>query len=402
MLLILAGCTITQMLFPSQKVSANTTGQILVRYAANCPLAGQTANYGNDANAASKDTIPQEWWPASLLGVSTIPYSALQTASVMIRSRILTEDLYYPDPGGYDYTSFNLDTRGGVNSSWTQSNYPSCNTAVINTVAGSANAYGNASNYQSNSAANSTSAYHIVNIYGETNVIVTFHAGQNNVQWRSTQCSEQSDDWKACSISALAAELSSGNKWARRLNQEPSDRIRFEAEAFFDRNATTTHAWLCQNDPSHWGYQNKCYMRASPNNGISYGSNEGYISNSPRMNYWVAFPETAGTTWYVWARGKGCGPSNDSIHVGLWEQRTFTSEDITGWDSCSAGTNGFVWKRVRVDGSSAYIVAATDNSNGAFKRLNLWMREDGMRVDRVILARNVFYDPTSDTWANGY
>lgn len=401
MILILAGCLATQLVLLSDRVSANTTNQVIVRYADNCPLGGQTANYGTDVNAATKDTIPLEWWPASQLGVSSIPYSALQTAAVMIRSRIIAENLYYPD-ATFDYTSFNLDTRGSVNSTWNKTEYPDCAIATMDTVATAGNAYGNASSYQSNNAANSTSAYHIVNINSQANILVTFHAGANNVQWRATQCAEQSDDWKFCSINALAAELLPNNKWARRLNQEPSDKIRFETEAFFDRNASVTHAWLCQTDPDHWGYKNKCYMRSSPNNGIGYASNEGYITNSPRMNYWVAFPQTAGTTWYVWARGKGCGPSNDSIHIGLWEQRTFTAEDMTGWDSCTAGTNGFIWKRVRVDGSSAYITAATDNNNGAFKRLNLWMREDGMRVDRVILAQNAGYDPTNDAWANGY
>lgn len=389
-----------QLLFlPVKSATENTTGQVIIRYADGCPLAPNTANYGNDVNTPTKDTIPLEWYPANLLGVSAIPYSALQTAAVIIRSRIIAENLYYPD-GGFDYTSFNLDTRGSVNPTWTKANYPSCNSATMNTVVTAGNAYGNASNYQSNNAANSTSSNHIVNVNGVANVIVTFHAGQNYVQWRSTQCAEQSDDWKFCAINSLAAELQPDNRWARRLNTEPTDKIRFEAEAFFDRNQTAVFGWYCQT--SDTGYKNKCYMRASPNNGLGYASNEGYTTYSPRMNYWVAFPQTGGTTWYVWVRGRGCGYNNDSIHVGLWEQQTPTAEDMTGWDTCSSGVNGYVWKRIRVNSSNAYIVAATDNTNGAFKRLNVWMREDGMRVDRVILAQNASYDPTNDAWANGY
>ena len=34
--------------------------------------------------------------------------------------------------------------------------------------------------------------------------------------------------------------------------------------------------------------------------------------------------------------------------------------------------------------------------------INIWMREDGMRIDRVLLTRQVGYNPTGNIRCGGY
>ena len=107
------------------------------------------------------------------------------------------------------------------------------------------------------------------------------------------------------------------------------------------------------------------------------------------MKYKVAFPVANGPTlWYIWVRGLGCSYNNDSVHIGLNNQPVASAEDMSGWNSC-----GWTWQSVRMNLSRPYVTPNFYTRNSAFHTLNLWMREDGMRVDKIILTTDPNYLP---------
>lgn len=330
-------------------------------------------NYSN-VDEAITDTIPGEWWPPASLG-GTITFSGLKAAAVMIRSRILFHQST-PINSAYNYTTANVDWQGGFTEP-----------AGCNTPGYTMNTTWNArrhsrSDYDSNNATYQTGNVYIVNI-NSTVEMVGFYPP---IQKESTICAEQSDDWKFCAVSALGNDVSrSNNRFARRLNVTPPNWIEFQAEAFYERVGRSSHYWWCRTDNPNWS--GKCYMRAEPNSGASYGSGVDYPNLSPEMRYRVAFPESDGIKkWYVWILGQGCAVTDDSLHVGLNGLRlnggvNGIAENMTGWSACT-----FAWKSVMETGGRPYIKPNYNDTNSAFQTLNIWMKEDGMRIDRVILT----------------
>ena len=123
-------------------------------------------------------------------------------------------------------------------------------------------------------------------------------------------------------------------------------------------------------------------MEATPNNGTN--NNTGYISNSPRLDYLVNFTQTG--THYVWIRARGPASTDDSVHVGLNGAGPSSSDRITGW-----GSGGFTWSDETMDDVRATINVAAPGE----QTLNLWMREDGTQVDKIVLTTDSSLVPTS-------
>ena len=119
---------------------------------------------------------------------------------------------------------------------------------------------------------------------------------------------------------------------------------------------------------------------ANPNTGVN--NDTGYVTNSPRLDYKINFVKTG--VHQVWIRGIGATGADDSIHAGLDGAAVATSDRIS-----SFGTT-WTWSRDTMDG-----VAATINvTTAGIHTLNLWMREDGFVVDKVVLSTNAAYVPS--------
>jgi hypothetical protein len=108
----------------------------------------------------------------------------------------------------------------------------------------------------------------------------------------------------------------------------------------------------------------------------------GYAANSPRLDFKINFVKTG--THHVWVRGIGTNGSNDSCHVGLDGVETPSADAIS-----SFGT-GWTWSRATMDGASATINVATPGVH----TVNIWMREDGFIVDKLLITVNVNYAPS--------
>jgi hypothetical protein len=85
----------------------------------------------------------------------------------------------------------------------------------------------------------------------------------------------------------------------------------------------------------------------------------------------------------VWLRGIGASGNDDSLHVGLNGVALASSDRITGF-----GAN-WTWRNATTDGPAATI----DIPSPGMHTLNVWMREDGVIVDKLVLTRDSGYAP---------
>lgn len=123
-------------------------------------------------------------------------------------------------------------------------------------------------------------------------------------------------------------------------------------------------------------------MEAMPNNGGNIAAG----ATSPELQFTVNFSSTG--THYVWIRGHASANTDDSIHAGIdggsAVKMTLSQTNAWQWSNAIQGAAG----------AASFNVASTGNHT-----VNLWMREDGFRVDRVVLTTNAaFAARTGNVW----
>lgn len=112
--------------------------------------------------------------------------------------------------------------------------------------------------------------------------------------------------------------------------------------------------------------------------------NTGYAATSPRLDYQVSFVKTG--THYVWIRGWGNGGGDDSCHTGLDGEEIDTCDRMQGWNL------DYAWSNSTMDGPrSTFEVTSV-----GIHTFNIWMREDGLIIDKIILTSNPDYVPADD------
>ncbi len=127
-------------------------------------------------------------------------------------------------------------------------------------------------------------------------------------------------------------------------------------------------AWLEATAAS--GYSGAGYMVSSPNNQVNLRDS----LDGPRLDFDVQF-STVGT-WYVWVRIFGDHGTNDSVHAGLNGQAA-----TLGGLGMSDASGSWTWVGATDQARVKVEVAAAGTHT-----VNIWMREDGVAVDKVILT----------------
>ncbi len=125
-------------------------------------------------------------------------------------------------------------------------------------------------------------------------------------------------------------------------------------------------------------------MQAQPNNNNSNHNSPGYSTSSCRLDYNVNFVKTG--TYYIWIQGCGATGNDDSCHAGLDGLEITTCDTLSGWNA------KYVWSNTSSDGPRSTFEVSTVGVH----TLNIYMREDGFIVDRVLLTTNAGYTPTGD------
>jgi hypothetical protein len=100
------------------------------------------------------------------------------------------------------------------------------------------------------------------------------------------------------------------------------------------------------------------------------------------MQYFVNFKKPG--TYYVWVRAHVDSGTSDSIHVGRDGQMLSSADRIS-----SPTFGSWVWVRSTLDGTGARL----NISSPGLHTIHVWMREDGFRLDRILLTTSSSYVP---------
>ncbi|HET6282176.1 MAG TPA: galactose oxidase-like domain-containing protein, partial [Polyangia bacterium] len=153
--------------------------------------------------------------------------------------------------------------------------------------------------------------------------------------------------------------------------------LSIEVERFHDNVAQGGHSW---NRTATAGASGTGAQQSLPNNGGQV--NTGYSTASPRMDFWVNFTKTG--IHHVWARGQAATGSDDSYHFGL-----DGAEDPNADRIHSFGTT-WTWKKTTMDN----VDATVNVTSTGLHRVSVWMREDGLILDKLVLTVNAAFVPT--------
>jgi hypothetical protein len=159
---------------------------------------------------------------------------------------------------------------------------------------------------------------------------------------------------------------------------EDSDGIvSIEAENYAINNPQGGHQWTLVTSPG--GYSGTGAMEATPDSGTNQDT--GYAANSPRLDFLVNFVKTG--THYVWVRGYAVDSSADSCHAGLDGQEISTCDRLNNFSPL------YAWHKGTSDGPDANFNVST----AGIHTFNIWMREDGFVIDKIVLTSNIAYTP---------
>lgn len=161
---------------------------------------------------------------------------------------------------------------------------------------------------------------------------------------------------------------------------ESDGQVTIEAEHFDTTIARNGHSWVSR-DPG--GAVNGS-VRPEPVTLTNIDTD--YATTSPELQYVVHFSTTG--TYYVWVRAYAEGGDSDSWHVGLDSQPVSTADRMTMGPQFSRWR--WINKTMDVEPATLQIDSA------GLRVVNVWMREDGVYLDRLVLTTDAAYTPTGD------
>jgi hypothetical protein len=159
--------------------------------------------------------------------------------------------------------------------------------------------------------------------------------------------------------------------------QEVGGQVVMEAEHFAGRTERSNRSWLTQTGLA--GYDGSGYMSALPDTDLQFTTS--YTTTSPELQYTINFTNTG--VYTVWLRGHSPNGAGDSIYVGLDNQPAVV---LTG-----LAPQAWSWATKRTsEPGGAMTITVTEPG---LHILRIWQREDGLRLDRIVLTTDDGYNP---------
>jgi poly(beta-D-mannuronate) lyase len=162
---------------------------------------------------------------------------------------------------------------------------------------------------------------------------------------------------------------------ALQVFQESGGLVSMEAEHASARISALSRDWL---DIASSTASGGTAIQASPDSG-TYSN----TTDSPRAACQVNFTQTG--VYYLWVRLTGPSSSSDSVHAGYKSVMLTTS---TGGGLTSGSAPGYVWDNT--EGANRITFNVT---SPGIHSVDLWMREDGIIVDKLIATQDSAYIP---------
>jgi len=185
-----------------------------------------------------------------------------------------------------------------------------------------------------------------------------------------TACSVGSCDLGYCLAATHFVQATGGNEL-----------VSIEAEHHDRRIPVGGHAWVQAGDGQASGGQ---AMRAEPVSGVVI--NLPWQDYSPRLDFKVRFNRSG--SHVVWIRGLAVDAGQNSFTIGL------DGVPATPYPGVEFAAGAWNWSdQAQGTASSSVTIDVTAGDH----ILNLWMREDGAAIDKIVLTPNSGYSP----WAFG-
>jgi hypothetical protein len=162
--------------------------------------------------------------------------------------------------------------------------------------------------------------------------------------------------------------------------QESGGQVVMEAEHFTWNLELSQHNWISQTTLS--GFIGPAYLSALPDTDLQFTAN--YTQTSPELQYAVNFTTTG--TYNVWIRGYAPNGAGDSVYIALDNQTPLTPTVLTGFSPAQWG-----WAARNSTSSNP---VTFEISEPGLHTLHIWQREDGPRLDRILLTSDNHYNPT--------
>ncbi|MBI4091401.1 hypothetical protein HY419_01460, partial [candidate division WWE3 bacterium] len=153
-----------------------------------------------------------------------------------------------------------------------------------------------------------------------------------------------------------------------------------ESENYGQKIDRSGHTW--DFDTALSGYSGSGYMANNPDTGMQIDI-PNIQSSSPEMIYNIDFTNTG--TYYIWGRGAMKDSSGDTIHAGI-DGFIDANSDALDWDGTS-----FEWSNIRASNSNRRFITV---SSPGVHNISIWIREDGARVDKIMLTKDSAFIPT--------
>ena len=179
-------------------------------------------------------------------------------------------------------------------------------------------------------------------------------------------------------------------KRLKQFAQEPDGTVCLEAEHYDTSLPQGGHRWSVTAESG--AAQGKS-VQALPNSGVEKNTSFARydpLKDSPKLDYRINFTRTG--KYHVWIRAKGTA-SDNSVHVGIDGKAISSSDKIEFPPSKSK----YVWSRATKDKHDASIFI----SSIGLHTLNVWMNEDGTKLDRILLTSDAGYDPSGVNHGEG-
>jgi Concanavalin A-like lectin/glucanases superfamily/Gylcosyl hydrolase family 115 C-terminal domain len=189
-------------------------------------------------------------------------------------------------------------------------------------------------------------------------------------------------------VPGLAARVAAAEPFQQ--DPGPDGIVSVEAEDFDENIPRPPHTWeritaTASGFVPPGGFSGGYAMQSTPTTpggGEGFDTAADYLTKSPRLDYNVNFIKTG--TYYVWVLAWALDGNSDSIHSGLDGLAIATADRISlsttyGW------TNAAYQDPERI---------MFDVNSPGIHTLNIWMREDGSVVDKIVLTTNPDYKPT--------
>lgn len=168
--------------------------------------------------------------------------------------------------------------------------------------------------------------------------------------------------------------------------RQSGDEIVIEAETF---QSSTTRSAKSYGAVADGAASGGFYIETTPDTGAFITAS--IETTSPQTDYRVRFDEAG--TYYVWVLGRGTA-NDDSLHMGIDGTVGAFAQNMFGGDSTTPAT--FVWRNANlVSNPTRFVITEA----GVYD-VNVFMREDGHDLDKIILTTNSAYVPAGNAQAS--